>query len=63
MPIEKAERERGERRTKVTIFGKTSTRTNFDPKKFALTLIERRGKPSLDERIRRQEEMERKFGR
>jgi hypothetical protein len=61
--MEKADKDRGEGRTRVTIAGKTSTRANFDPRKFALHLLEQRGKSkSLDERLRRQAEMEAKVG-
>ncbi|MGO4832886.1 hypothetical protein AB4144_11425 [Rhizobiaceae sp. 2RAB30] len=64
MAIEKADRDHGEARTRVTYAGETSTRTSFDPKKFALLLIEQRGKKrTLEERVRRQEEIEEKHGR
>ncbi|MBZ9698819.1 hypothetical protein [Mesorhizobium sp. CO1-1-9] len=61
--IEKAIQDRNNTRTRVTFAGKTSTKTNFDPRKFALLLIEKRGKSksiSMEERTRRQAEMEAK---
>jgi hypothetical protein len=62
--LEKAVSQRNETRTRITYAGKTSTRYDFDPKKFALLLIEKRGKSkSLEERARRQAEMEEKVAR
>ncbi|TIW28765.1 MAG: hypothetical protein E5V63_03905 [Mesorhizobium sp.] len=58
---EQAISKRKDTRTRVTYAGKTSTRGDFDAKKFALLLIEKRGKSkSLAERQRRQAEMEAK---
>lgn len=61
--MEKADRDRGEGRTRVTIAGKTSTRTNFDPRKFALSLLERRGRKTLAEREAWMREAEAKSAR
>ncbi|WP_152536152.1 hypothetical protein [Mesorhizobium loti] len=48
---ETAVSERSDKRRRVTYAGKTSTRSDFDPKKFALSLIEKRvKKPGIEER-------------
>ncbi|TIQ42536.1 hypothetical protein [Mesorhizobium sp.] len=58
---EQAISNRKDTRTRVTYAGKTSTRSDFDAKKFALLLIEKRGRSkSLDERERA---MEAKFAK
>ncbi|RLP21981.1 hypothetical protein D8676_26465 [Mesorhizobium sp. YM1C-6-2] len=63
--MEKADRDRGEGRTRVTFAGKTSTRTSFDPKKFALLLLEKRIKKTktIEERDAWMREAEAKVGR
>ncbi|PBB84570.1 hypothetical protein [Mesorhizobium sp. WSM3876] len=59
---EQAITSRKDTRTRVTYAGKTSIRSDFDAKKFALLLLEKRGKrKTLAERERLQAAMEAKF--
>jgi hypothetical protein len=59
MRVEQSDAQHASIRRRVIYLGKTTTRSDFDPKKFAAEIIERRGiKMTLAQRQARQAAME-----